>query len=418
MINEETLYDLGTAAKKAAKELAQLPSQAKNRALNTMAQALRTKLADILAANQKDIAKTHDSGRPESFIERMTLTEERVESMAAGLEKVAQLADPIGSSHKSWINEDGLEISQRTVPLGVIGIIYESRPNVTADAVGLCFKSGNAVILRGGKETINSNLAILNVLKSALRKSGITEDAVAYIDNPDRQLAQKFMQMNDYVDCLIPRGSQGLIQNVVKQATIPTIETGVGNDHLYVHKDADLDKALAILINGKTQRVSVCNALETLLVDQAIAKDFLPRVAEQLADYNVLVHADQAALTYFPDGQLAKPQDYAQEFLDYEIAIKVVADYDEAINHIDQYSTQHTEVIVTENYSVAQDFINAIDAAVVNVNASSRFSDGEKFGFGGEIGISTQKLHARGPMGLDALTSYKYVVLGSGQIRQ
>lgn len=418
MITTDELYQLGERAQVAARQLRQLTSKEKNAALHFMADALRQNQSAILNANAQDIQQTRASGRPESFIERMVLTEDRIEAMAQGLEKVAKLPDPIGETERMWVSEDQLQIGKRRVPLGVIGIIYESRPNVTADAASLCFKSGNAVILRGGKETITSNLAILKALKDGLTQAHVTPDAIAYIDNPDRELAKTFMQMNDYVDCLIPRGSASLIQNVVKNATIPTIETGVGNDHLYVHKDADLEKALAILCNGKLQRVSVCNALENLIVDEAIADIFLPQVAHAFSEYSVKIHADEAAKPYFKEALTADETAYATEFLDYEIAVKVVKDENEAFTHIEKYSSHHTEVIVTENYSVANAFIDTIDAAVVNVNASSRFSDGDKFGFGGEIGISTQKLHARGPMGLEALTSYKYIVMGNGQIRE
>lgn len=418
MIDEQGLIALGRQGKQAARIMRKLSRADKDVALLAMAAALRENTTHILTENQADIDQTQTASRPESFIERMTLTEDRVEAMANGLEQVAGLSDPIGRVDDMWINRDGLEIGKRRVPLGVIGIIYESRPNVTADAAALCFKSGNAVILRGGKETIRSNQAILDALQTGLKAVALPAEAIQLIDNPDRDLATKFMQLNEYVDCLIPRGSASLINNVVRNATVPTIETGVGNDHLYVHKDADLDKAINILVNGKTQRVSVCNALENLLVDKEIAAEFIPRATAALKEYKVKLHGDKAAQALAPEMDQVTDDHYATEFLDFELAVRVVDDYDQAIEHIIQYSTGHTEVIVTENYTTAKHFVDDIDSAIVMVNASSRFSDGEVFGFGGEIGISTQKLHARGPMGLEALTSYKYTVFGEGQVRQ
>ncbi|WP_290491748.1 MULTISPECIES: glutamate-5-semialdehyde dehydrogenase [unclassified Aerococcus] len=422
MIDAQGLLALGKAAKLASRELGKLPSQQKNAALLAMAKSLRAKQAAILAANQADIENTREAGRrPESFIERMTLTESRIDDMAAGFEKVANLPDIIGQTDEMWFTEDGIEIGKKRVPLGVIGIIFESRPNVTADATALTFKAGNAVILRGGSETIQSNLAIIEAIKAGLSEAGVTTDAVNLIDNPDRDLATQFMQMNQYLDVLIPRGGAALIQNVVKSATVPTIETGIGNDHLYVHEAADLDKALDILKNGKLQRVSVCNALENLLVDEKVAEAFLPQIVESFKADKVVVHGDQRTQEIL-QGKIeilpVSDEDYATEFLAYEIAVKVTSGYDEAIEHIQTYSSAHTEVIVTQDYSVARQFVDDIDAAAVVVNASSRFTDGDKFGFGGEIGISTQKLHARGPMGIEALTTYKYVIYGDGQIRQ
>lgn len=417
MINEKSLITLAKNAKKTAHHLAQLTTTEKNMALRTMAKHLRSAAADILAVNAKDISEAKQNGRSDSFIERLTLTPERVEAMANGLEQVATLPDIIGQTDSQWLTDTDLQISKVRVPLGVIGIIYESRPNVTTDASALAFKSGNAVILRGGKETIHSNTEIVQVLQAALKEVNLPITAINYIDNPDRELAKQFMHLNEYVDCLIPRGSAGLIQNVIQQATIPTIETGTGNNHLYIHKDADIEKALAILENAKTQRVSVCNAIETLLVDKEIAEEFLSLAASLLARYHVKIHADNIASNYFQNSIAITPDDDATEYLDYELAIRVVEDVNTAIEHIMTYSTHHTETIVTENYSTARLFTQAIDSAVVMVNASSRFSDGEQFGFGGEIGISTQKLHARGPMGLAALTSYKYIVLGDGQTR-
>ncbi|MGY0836956.1 glutamate-5-semialdehyde dehydrogenase [Aerococcus urinaeequi] len=422
MIDAQGLIALGKAAKVASRQLGKLSSQQKNTALIAMAKHLRANQTDILAANQADIEHTREVGRrPESFIERMTLTESRINDMAAGFEKVANLPDTIGQTDEMWFTEDGIEIGKKRVPLGVIGIIFESRPNVTADATALTFKAGNAVILRGGSETIQSNLAIIKAIKAGLAEADVTTDAVNLIDNPDRALATQFMQMNQYLDVLIPRGGAALIENVVKNATVLTIETGVGNDHLYVHEAADLDKALAILENGKLQRVSVCNAVENLLVDEKIAEAFLPQIVESFEADNVIIHGDQRTRDIL-HGKIdilpVSEEDYATEFLAYEIAIKVTANYEEAVEHIQTYSSAHTEVIVTQDYSVARQFVDDIDAAAVVVNASSRFTDGDKFGFGGEIGISTQKLHARGPMGIEALTTYKYVIYGDGQIRK
>ena len=409
---------MGQKAQAAARQLGQASSQSKEAALLAMADQLRQKQAAILEANAQDIAKTRDQGRPDSFIERMTLTEDRVEAMALGLEDVARQPDPIHEVIAGWTTAQGLDIVQKRVPLGVIGIIYESRPNVTADAASLCFKTGNSVILRGGKETLQSNLAIVSALQAGLAAVDLPQDAIQYIDDPDRALATAFMQLDRYVDCLIPRGSAALIQSVVQNATIPTIETGVGNCHLYVHQSADLDEAVQVFINGKAQRVSVCNALETLILDQAIAKDFLDQAQDLIEAKGIRLHGDQRTCALVKDAIPAVEKDYAEEYLDYDIAVKIVDSYQKAIDHIQTYSSKHSEVIATKDYQVAQDFMNDIDAACVYVNASSRFSDGGIFGFGGEIGISTQKLHARGPMGLKALTSYKYLIQGQGQIRE
>ncbi|MDK6233427.1 glutamate-5-semialdehyde dehydrogenase [Aerococcus sanguinicola] len=409
---------MGQKAQAAARQLGQASSQSKEAALLAMADQLRQKQTAILKANAQDIAKTRDQGRPDSFIERMTLTEDRVEAMALGLEDVARQPDPIHEVIAGWTTPQGLDIVQKRVPLGVIGIIYESRPNVTADAASLCFKTGNSVILRGGKETLQSNLAIVSALQVGLASVDLPQDAIQYIDDPDRALATAFMQLDRYVDCLIPRGSAALIQSVVQNATIPTIETGVGNCHLYVHQSADLDEAIQLFINGKAQRVSVCNALETLILDQEIAKDFLDQARLLIEQNGIRLHGDQRTCSLVKDAIPAEEKDYAEEYLDYDIAVKIVDSYQKAIDHIQTYSSKHSEVIATKDYQVAQDFMNDIDAACVYVNASSRFSDGGIFGFGGEIGISTQKLHARGPMGLKALTSYKYLIQGQGQIRE
>lgn len=412
------LIELGSKAKDASKILRKASQQAKNDALLKMADRLIEEQDKILKANQKDLEAGKANGLTDSLLERLTLTEARIEGMAGGLRQMAALADPLLVAKKQWINKDGLKITQQPVPLGVIGIIYESRPNVTVDATGLSLKAGNAVILRGGKEALESNLAIVEVLQASLEESELSKDSVQLINNPSRELASQFMRLNQYVDCLIPRGGAGLIQAVMKQATVPVIETGVGNCHLYIHEAADINKAKDILINGKVQRNSVCNALETLIIDEKIAQKELGQLVEALKELHVEVRGDEKARAIVDGLEEATEEDFQTEFLDSIIAIKVTSSYEEAIDHIEKYSTGHSDAIVTEDYSVSQDFLKDIDAAVVYVNASTRFTDGEMFGFGGEMGISTQKLHARGPMGLEALTSYKYTVEGSGQIRQ
>lgn len=412
------LIELGSKAKDASKILRKASQQAKNDALLKMADRLIEEQDKILKANQKDLEAGKANGLTDSLLERLTLTEARIEGMAGGLRQMAALADPLLVAKKQWINKDGLKITQQPVPLGVIGIIYESRPNVTVDATGLSLKAGNAVILRGGKEALESNLAIVEVLQASLEESELSKDSVQLINNPSRELAGQFMRLNQYVDCLIPRGGAGLIQAVMKQATVPVIETGVGNCHLYIHEAADINKAKDILINGKVQRNSVCNALETLIIDEKIAQKELGQLVEALKEFHVEVRGDEKARAIVDGLEEATEEDFQTEFLDSIIAIKVTSSYEEAIDHIEKYSTGHSDAIVTEDYSVSQVFLKDIDAAVVYVNASTRFTDGEMFGFGGEMGISTQKLHARGPMGLEALTSYKYTVEGSGQIRQ
>lgn len=411
------LETLGQQAKQAARVVRLLSAKDKNDALTAIAAALLDQQDEILAANERDLNNGHENGLTPALLERLTLTAERIQGMVDGLHQIASLDDPILKTDSQWVNRDGLRISRRRVPLGVIGIIYESRPNVTVDASALCLKAGNAVILRGGKEALESNQAIIEAIQAGLAKSKVPSTAVQLIADPSRELAAEFMKLNQYVDCLIPRGGAGLIQAVLRQATIPVIETGVGNCHLYVHEAADLEQAYNILLNGKLQRPSVCNALETLLVDAAVAEKFLPEASAALIDAGVEILGDEATVKIVPQAELATDEDYATEFLDYRIAIKVVADYDAAVAHIDRFSTGHSDAIITKDYLTAQYFLNDIDSACVYVNASTRFSDGEVFGFGGELGISTQKLHARGPMGLEALTSYKYVIEGEGQVR-
>lgn len=414
---DETLHEIGKNAKGAAKVIRRLSAKQKNEALLQMTKSLEDNKDKILTANSLDIEAGKENGLSEALIERLTLNDKRLEGMQSGLKQMTDLTDPTTKSDGSFVNDEGLKISKKTVPLGVIGIIYESRPNVTADASGLCLKAGNAVILRGGKETINSNTAIVEALQQGLSNSYVPKESIQLITDPSRELASQFMKFNECVDCLIPRGGAGLIQAVLKQATVPVIETGTGNCHLYIHESADIDMAKSILVNAKTHRVSVCNALESLLIDKSIAQNALPELADALKDAGVKIHGDEFTCNLVEDAAEATEEDYADEYLGYEIAVKVVDDYNDAISHIDHYSTGHSDVIAATDYQAVQNFLNDIDAAAVYVNASTRFTDGEMFGFGGEIGISTQKLHARGPMGLEALTSYKYIVEGNGQIR-
>lgn len=411
------IEDLGRQAKAAARVVRLLSAQAKNDALEAIAVALLEQQTEILAANERDLENGRQNGLTTALLERLTLTEARIQGMVDGLRQIAALPDPILKTDSQWVNKDGLRISRRRVPLGVVGIIYESRPNVTVDASALCLKAGNAVILRGGKEALESNQAIVAAVQAGLAKSKVPSTAVQLITDPSRELATEFMQLNQYVDCLVPRGGAGLIQAVLRQATVPVIETGVGNCHLYVHAEADFKQAYNILLNGKLQRPSVCNALENLLVDAEFAEKFLPEATAALIDAGVEILGDEKVVELVPQATLATDEDYATEFLDYRIAVKIVDNYDEAVAHIERFSTGHSDAIVTKDYSTAQHFLNDIDSACVYVNASTRFSDGEVFGFGGELGISTQKLHARGPMGLEALTSYKYVIEGDGQVR-
>lgn len=412
------LQQLGQQAQTAARSLALLSTQTKNHVLQQMAQKLRQNQQVILTANQRDLDQAQANGGKETMLDRLRLTAERIEMMAQGLEQVAALPDPIGEVDKMWRNEDGLQIGKQHVPLGVVGMIYESRPNVTTDAASLCFKTGNAVILRGGKEAFHSNQALVTLLQDCLREAELAPAAIQFIDDPSRETAQAFMRLNGYLDVLIPRGGAGLIKTVVATATVPVIETGTGNCHIYVDDAAQLAMATRIIVNAKTQRPSVCNAAETLVIHEAVAAEFLPVIEAALAPFNVELRADERAITYLQQAVPATEADWGTEFLDYILAVKVVASLDEAIAHINHYNTKHSEAIITDNYFHAQRFLNEIDAAAVYVNASTRFTDGFVFGFGAEIGISTQKLHARGPMGLEALTSTKYIIYGEGQIRQ
>lgn len=411
------IQTLGKTAKASTSQLGLLSTKTKNQILNQMAEALEANTQKIIAANQKDLAKADDYGIKETMKDRLRLDEARIQEMANGIRQVATLPDPIGNVDKMWQNADELMIGAKRVPLGVVGMIYESRPNVTTDAASLCFKTGNAVILRGGKEAFYSNQLLVAIMQAVLAQNDIHPGAIQFVDDISREVVQEMMRLNDYLDVLIPRGGAGLIQNVKNHATVPVIETGTGNNHVYIDKDANLEMAVKITMNAKTQRPSVCNAIETLLVHKDVASEVLPILEKELLAKNVEIRADQKALAYLTQASEATQADWETEFLDYILAIKVVDSLEEAISHINQYNTKHSEAIVTENYSAAQKFLNEVDAAAVYVNASTRFTDGFVFGFGAEIGISTQKLHARGPMGLDALTSIKYIIYGQGQVR-
>lgn len=408
------LEQLGQRAQSASYTLGLLATTQKNRVLAAMATALIAHQDEILAANAQDLENPQV---PIKFIDRLRLTPERIQDMATGLKQVAALTDPIGNVDRAWRNEAGLMIAKERVPLGVIGMIFEARPNVTVDASALCFKTGNAVILRGGKEAIHSNQALVEVLRSTLRVHEIDENAIQLITDTTHATAEKFMQLTDYVDVLIPRGSARLIQTVLAKATVPVIETGAGNCHVYVDKDAQLAMATDIVINGKVQRPSVCNATEKLLIHQDVAAEYLPHMIQALRDQGVEVRGDAATQAIVTDVVPATDADWGTEYNDLIIAVKVVTSEAAAIAHINRYNTQHSEAIVTDNYRAGKVFQQRVNAACVYINASTRFTDGFEFGFGAEIGISTQKLHARGPMGLAALTSYKYVIDGNGQIR-
>ncbi|MBE5825601.1 MAG: glutamate-5-semialdehyde dehydrogenase [Butyrivibrio sp.] len=394
-----------------------LSTNVKNDALLKVAQALLDNAADIIKANAIDVENGKKNGMHPGLLDRLTLNEKRMEGIAEGLRQVAALPDPVGEVFEEFERPNGLKIRKVRVPMGVVGIIYESRPNVTPDAFSLTFKSGNATILKGGSDCINSNIAIVKVIRETLKDLGINENAVQLIEDTDRAVTTQFMKMSDYVDVLIPRGSAGLIRAVVENSNIPVIETGTGNCHIYVDKDADLEKAIPIIINAKTQRIGVCNAAESLVVHKDIKEKFLPLFAKAMQEHKVEVRADKESRPLIADALEATEEDFGKEYLDYIISVKTVNDVDEAIAHINRYNTGHSEAIITENKETAQRFLDRVDAACVYVNVSTRFTDGFEFGFGAEIGISTQKLHARGPMGLKELTSYKYEITGEGQIR-
>ena len=414
----EMLEKMGKNAKEAEVTLRSLSTNKKNEVLLAVAAQLEDKTELLIKANEQDVENGRKNQMPESLVDRLLLTKERIEGMSEGLRQLAELEDPIGEVLGMKKRPNGLLIGQKRVPLGVIGIIYEARPNVTADAFGLCFKTGNAVILKGGSDAIHSNQAIVKCIRETLKEHNVTENAVQLIEDTSRETAGEFMKMNQYVDVLIPRGGKGLIRAVVNQSTIPVIETGTGNCHIYVDETADLSMAADIIMNAKTQRVGVCNACESLLVHNSVKDALLPVLAERLKEKHVEMRADREALALMPGAVPAVEEDWGREYLDYILSIKVVYSVDEAIAHINRYNTGHSEAIITDNYTNAQKFLDEVDAAAVYVNASTRFTDGFEFGYGAEIGISTQKLHARGPMGLLALTTTKYIIYGNGQIRQ
>ncbi|HIT14617.1 MAG TPA: glutamate-5-semialdehyde dehydrogenase [Candidatus Scatomonas merdigallinarum] len=411
------LQEIGKRARDAEPLMRKLGTAKKNQLLLDCAKALEAGQEKILAENARDMERGRGGGMRQAMLDRLLLTPERIEGMAEGLRQLAALEDPIGEVLGMKRRPNGLRIGQMRVPLGVIGIIYEARPNVTADAFGLCFKTGNAVILKGGSDAICSNKAVVDCIRETLRKGGVTEDAIQLIEDTSRETARAFMKMDRYVDVLIPRGGAGLIRSVVENSTIPVIETGTGNCHIYVDDSADIQMAIDIIFNAKTQRIGVCNACESLVVHEKIKEKLLPELSRRLAEKHVEMRADSQALPLVEGGVPATEEDWGKEYLDYILSIKTVASLDEAIAHINRYNTKHSESIITSCYQHAMRFLEEVDAAAVYVNASTRFTDGFEFGFGAEIGISTQKLHARGPMGLQALTTTKYIIFGDGQIR-
>ena len=413
----EMLNTLGKNARNAEVLVRNLSANEKNEVLLKVAEALTENADTLTAANALDVENGRKNNMPEALVDRLLLTGDRIRGMAEGLRQVAALEDPVGEVLGMKKRPNGLMIGQKRVPLGVIGIIYEARPNVTADAFALCFKTGNVVILKGGSDAIHSNEAIVKCIREVLREQGITEDAIQLITDTSIETTAEFMKMNQYVDVLIPRGGRGLIKAVVENSTIPVIETGTGNCHIYVDETADLQMAADIIMNAKTQRVGVCNACESVLVHEKVKDEFLPVLARRLQEKQVEIRADEAACELIPGAVHATEEDWGREYLDYILSLKVVSSVEEAISHINQYNTGHSEAIITNNYEHAQKFLDQVDAAAVYVNASTRFTDGFEFGFGAEIGISTQKLHARGPMGLLALTTTKYIIYGNGQIR-
>lgn len=413
----EYLEQIGRQAKEAETMLRTLGSAHKDEALVRASKALVSGTEKILQANARDMAAARDRGMSQGLLDRLALSTKRIAAMAEGLSQVAALEDPVGEVLSMKPRPNGLLIGRKRVPLGVVGIIYEARPNVTADAFGLCFKAGNAVILKGGSDALHSNTAIVEILQEALADCGLPQTAVQLVASTDRQVTERLMKLNEYIDVLIPRGGAGLIRTVVQQSTVPVIETGTGNCHIYVDASADLSMATEILFNAKTQRIGVCNACESLVVHEAIADTFLPIAADRLAEKQVELRGDERAMAAESRILPASEEDWGCEYLDYILSVKTVRDIEEAIAHINRYNTGHSEAIITRDYDNAQRFLDAVDAAAVYVNASTRFTDGGEFGMGAEIGISTQKLHARGPMGLKELTSTKYVIYGNGQVR-
>lgn len=414
---KEKMMIIGKKAREVSCKVQHLGQTEKNEGLYSVARELRMQTAYILEENTKDVERAKDAGMKKSLIDRLLLTGQRIQAMAEGLEQIAKLEDPIGETISMKVRPNGLQIGKKRVPLGVVGIIYESRPNVTADAFGLCFKTGNVVILRGGSDAISSNMAITKVIRDGLRKEGLPEDAVLLIEDTDRAAVTEMMHMNEYIDVLIPRGGKGLISRVVNHSTVPVIETGTGNCHIYVDEYADIDMAVSIIDNAKTQRMGVCNACESLVIHENIAKEAVPAIYQALTQKQVEIRGDEKACALQSGIKKAAEEDWGEEYLDAVISMKIVKNLDEAIRHINHYNTGHSESIITKDYANAMRFLDEIDAAAVYVNASTRFTDGNEFGFGAEIGISTQKLHARGPMGLEALTTTKYVIFGNGQVR-
>lgn len=413
----EVLEEIGKKAKEASLRLGTLTSEVKNHALEEMADALLAREEEILSANRLDLEAGRESGMSSALMDRLTLNPRRVEEMARGLREVAALPDPVGELVAGWRLPNGLEIQKVRVPLGVVGIIYEARPNVTVDAAGLCVKSGNAVILRGSSSAVNSNRILTEIVAEAGERAGLPAGSIQLVPLTDRESAKRLMRMREYLDVLIPRGGEGLIRTVVEESTVPVIETGVGNCHTYVDASADLGMALEIVINAKCQRPGVCNAMETLLVHEAVAREFLPRATEELRARGVSLRGCPRTREIISDMEEATEEDWYREYLDLILAVKVVSDLEEAVGHINRYGSKHSEAIVTRDYQSARRFVSMVDSADVYVNASTRFTDGGQFGLGAEIGISTQKLHARGPMSLRELTSTKFIIWGEGQVR-
>ncbi len=410
------LTDKCTKLREASHMLSAVPTKYKNQALNLVAESLKKNLSYILSENKKDVEIAIENGTKDSLIDRLTLNESRMEGIIDGIKTIVDLKDPIWKSNDVWTMENGLTISKMTVPLGVIGIIYESRPNVTVDAFALALKSGNCILLRGSSSAIYSNKALVKVIKEGLKQSEISEEVVELIDDLDRALVKEMLTLNEYIDVIIPRGGSELIRFVVSNATVPTIETGIGNCHTYIDESANLEDAVNIIINAKVQRPGVCNACETVLIHEDMAKDVLPKLYDKLKDK--VEFRGCSKTKEIIDVKEAREEDWAEEYLDYILAVKVVSNVEEAVNHIREYGSQHSEAIVTENFTNANYFLRRVDAATVYVNASTRFTDGGEFGFGGEMGISTQKIHARGPMGINELVTVKYTIVGNGQIRE
>jgi len=411
------LVEIGKRAKEASKQLAHLNTDQKNKVLIFVADLLESSVSDILEANAADLKQAQEMGLQGAIVERLTLSTDRIRGIAGGLREIVQLEDPIGEIEEMKKRPNGLLIGKKRVPLGVVGVIYESRPNVTADVAGLCIKTGNVCMLRGGKEAFRSNNAIVKIFHQAIVECGLNPHMVQLVQDTSRESAMAMMKLNAYLDILIPRGGAGLIQAVVQNSTVPVIETGVGNCHIYVDEAADLEKAVAIVYNAKTHRPGVCNAAESLLVHEKVATEVLPAIGESLKEGGVEIRGDRRTCELIPDATAATEEDWSTEYLDLVISSKVVGSMEEAVDHINKYGSMHSESIITENYSHSQYFLDRVDAAAVYVNASTRFTDGFEFGYGAEIGISTQKLHARGPMGLKELTTSKYIIYGSGQTR-